>query len=360
MFSMCTGTAMSARGKRVLNLTENQDEMEAQNPVPEEYGRRRMPAWALPMLVLLILIGAGIWFMLYRGPGYFRSYRPANDLPGAPGPEELKESLNAPEQGSAIEVIATIFPISDIVKNVGGEKVSVTTLIPAGSNPHTYEISPGQAVRVSRASLFIRVGGGLDDFVDKITSSIGRGTVVLTLTDGIDLVEGDPHIWLDPVIVKERIAPAVTEALRRISPQDAAYFEKNRSLYQNEVDTLHDEIQKHMAGLTGRPLLSIHSAWRYFCLRYGLKGIYIEEFPGKEPSAQWISTVTALARKNEVRAVFVEPQFSPKMAETIARELGVKVYKADPIGGEGVPGFETYIDLMRSNVQVFREALGDN
>ncbi|HHY39044.1 MAG TPA: zinc ABC transporter substrate-binding protein [Clostridia bacterium] len=310
--------------------------------------------WGLPVL---LLTGITIWFLLHGGEGSFW-HSPANGLSRAPNPEE---KLNSSEPGGPIEVVSTIFPLSDIAKNIGGDKVSVMTLIPPGANPHTYEISPTQAILVAKASLLIRVGAGLDDFVDKIMSSISsRETIILRLTDGVDLVDGDPHIWLDPVIVKERIVPAITGALCRIAPEDAAYFRKNQFLYQERLDALHREIQRLLSNLEGRPLISVHSAWRYFCLRYGLKGIYIEEFPGKEPSPRWISTVVDLAKRSGAQAIFVEPQFSAKMAETIAQELGVEVYEADPIGKEGVPGFNTYIDLMKHNVEVFRKALGEN
>lgn len=361
MYSTYTGIAMSAREKGVLDLTENHINM-GSKPVQGANRRLRTKSlvfltWVLWVLPILFLLGIMIWFALPGGEGSFW-HSPTNELSRTPS---LEDKANSQTPAETIEVISTILPLSDIVKNIGGDKVSVKTLIPPGANPHTYEISPTQAVSVAKASLFIRVGAGLDDFVDKIMSSISsKETVVLKVTDEVDLIDGDPHVWLDPVIVKERIVPAITEALCRIAPENATYFRKNQSLYQKKLDALHEEIERLLSNLKGRPLISVHSAWRYFCLRYGLKGIYVEEFPGKEPSPRWISTVVDLAKESGARAIFVEPQFSAKMAETIAQELGVGVYKADPIGKEGVPGFNTYIDLMKSNVEVFRKVLGEN
>lgn len=290
----------------------------------------------------------------------------------------------APTGKPKIKVVATIFPLADITKTIGGERVEVTTLIPAGASPHTFELTPAQARNVAEADLVVKVGMGLDDFTDRITASVGTGLATVTITEGIELIApaihkrpgsekppghgegehnahthagGDPHVWLDPVLVREHIAPQIASALARISPADREYFAKNLADYQVELDHLHREIKNEIDLLSQRTLITFHSAWCYFARRYGLTDIVVEEFPGQEPPPRWIAEVVTLARENNAKIVVIEPQFNFRAADAIASELGGKVIVLDPLGAGDKPGYDTYVNMMRSNLTVLKDAL---
>jgi zinc transport system substrate-binding protein len=330
-------------------MSEKTTSKEANKTTPSTKTGSARPALH-PYVIILLLV-------LVMGAGWLSIYLRAPES-SSHGSESHVNDVEPEDQ--VIEIVATIFPIADITERIGRDRVNVITLIPAGSNPHIFEISPSQASDLSRARLFIKIGAGLDDFLDKLASSVNPEASVLTLTRKVSLIDNDPHIWLDPLTVRDIIVPAIADELCRISSEDTAYFRKNQALYEEDLVALDKEIQGEMHGLEGRSFISVHSAWRYFCARYGLQEIPVEEYPGKEPSIRWIMEITETAKRRGSRAVVTEPQFSTRMAEVISSELGLKVYKADPLGGEGVPGFDTYINLMKSNIKTFKKALEGN
>lgn len=301
--------------------------------------------------------------------------------------------------GDGIVVVTTIHPLADIIREVGGERVTVLCLLPAGASPHTYEPTVEQARLIAGADLFVLVGAGLDDWAAGLSRAAGAGLKVLELAGDILLLdhhgedchseehhdEGchehdaeqcagghedhggcsghdhgslDPHFWLDPLLVRDEICPRVAAALSEIDPGNAAYYAARLETYREELTRLHEEIAAGFSNLQSRSFITFHAAWRYFAHRYGLEEVaVIARFPGQEPSAAWLVELVQLMRHRDIRAVFAEPQFSPALAESIAAESGAPVFIVDPLGGENLPGRETYLDLLRYNARQFREAL---
>ena len=283
-----------------------------------------------------------------------------------------KEVSTASEE---INIITTIFPLADIINNIGGEKVEVTTFLSPGDSPHTFEPSVEQAKKTSEASLLFYIGGGLDDWA--VGLARGEGVPKVEVMEHLEkwILEyepihldnqacshshgsHDPHVWMDPVLVKEIIAPLVYNELKSLSPEDDHYFRKNLESFQEELGQLHQDIEKTVKNFSRRRFISYHSAWNYFAHRYGLEeSASIEEFPGKEPSARWLTELVDLAEEKNIKVIFAEPQLSSKAAETIAEEIGGKVKILDPLGGENLSGRDGYIKLIRYNLEIFREAL---
>jgi len=272
------------------------------------------------------------------------------------------------DQTSKIQVAATIFPLADIAKEIGGEKVAVVTLLPAGSSPHTFELTPGQIKKISAARVFIKVGAGLDLFGAKLAAAhTGPNLITVTVAENPVLQDylqqyraqtnRNPHVWLDPVLVKEYIAPQIAGALVRAAPENARYFKANLNKYGAELDLLNREIRESTAKLPHRTFISFHSAWYYFADRYGLNNIIVQEFPSQEPTPGWIAEVIDTARNSGAKAIIAEPQFSTKAAEVIAAEFGAPVLTLDPLGAENLPGYDSYLNLMRSNLKVLEQAL---
>ncbi len=293
-----------------------------------------------------------------------------------------------------INVVTTIYPVADIVKQLGGEKVAVSYLLPAGASPHTYEPTVDQARLIADAQLFIYVGASLDQWAFKLTEAAGPEFSVLELAGLLNLLDSghyylldhehdehcdhdqhhhhhdddedcehdhgpnDPHFWLDPLLIRDHLAPGLSEKLAAISPEDASYFAERLDDYQQQLTALHEEIAAAAAGFSKKDFISFHSAWRYFGQRYNLHEIaVIADFPGQEPSSGWVAELIKLIDREKVGAILTEPQFSPALAERIAEETGIKVLVIDPIGGENVPGRESYLKMMRFNLKAFQEAL---
>jgi len=273
---------------------------------------------------------------------------------------------------AGVRVVATIYPLADIVQQIGDGAVDVVTLLPPGASPHTFEPTPAQMHEVAEARLFVRVGAGLDTWTEKLLAARSPSLTVLTLTDGIALLRladahaddaaaaggGDPHIWLDPIVVRDRIVPAINDALTQAAPQQRQVFETRATALREALTQLDADIRAALGPLPHRTYIGFHSAWRYFGERYGLQEIaVVEAFPGKEPSARHIATVVEQARAAQVHAILIEPQMNPRVAEQIARDCGARTAVVDELGAPNLPGRDHYLDLMRYNSRMFAEAL---
>lgn len=277
----------------------------------------------------------------------------------APAPGTAEDTAH----GKRIGVVATIFPLADLAKKVGGDEVEVTCLLPSGASPHTFEPRPSQAQAVSKAKLFLSIGAGLDDWSAKLAEAGPPGMERLVATRGMDLLPsakhehgggqgdahkhegakdsheregaaGDPHIWLDPVLMRDVLAPAICEALAAMDPARADTYRGNLSRYRDELSALDREILDAVARFRDRRMVTFHPAWTYFAHRYGLEQVAVlVESPGKEPSARWLGKVADTMRELGVRVVFAEPQFNPALAEAVAREIGGRALVLDPLGG---------------------------
>lgn len=287
-------------------------------------------------------------------------------------------SLAGSVRADKLLIVATIYPLADLAANVGGDLVEVKTLLPPGANPHTFEPRPSQMAEISRSRLFFKVGAGLDFWAGKFASSASSkgGLRVVDASQGIDLIgeteaheegrKGDPaegrhsnpHYWLDPLSAM-RIVDTITKAMVEADPARAETYRANAERYKARLKALDEEIKAAAAGFKMREFISLHSAWPYFARRYGLKeATVIELSPGKEPSPKYLAGVVREARRIGARAILAEPYLNPKAAKVIASETGIKVLNPDPIGGPGLPGRSSYLELMRYNLSIFREALG--
>lgn len=296
----------------------------------------------------------------------------------------------------SLTVITTIYPLADITRQLGGDLVDVICLLPTGASPHTYEPTVDQARLISEAQLFVFIGAGLDDWGTDLANAAGPelhlidlSTSVTLLEEGVHLMpvpaddkvastikpvlsdlqdeesdhdyrqgEMNPHYWLDPVVVSDQICSSIFQELVYLLPDEESYFKERMDNYRNELALLDEEIKTNVASFSSRKFIAFHSAWQYFASRYNLdQAAVIAGSPGREPSAGWIADLIDLVERGQVKAVFAEPQFSQDLADRIAEEGGIEVHILDPLGGENIPGRETYLSLMRYNLAVFREAL---
>jgi zinc transport system substrate-binding protein len=269
---------------------------------------------------------------------------------------------------AAVHVVATIFPVADMVRQVGKDAVDVATLLPAGASPHTFEPTPAQMRAVAEAAVFVEVGAGLDTWAGKLRAAHAGPMIVITLAAGVPLLGategkgashgGDPHIWLDPVLVRDHLVPAIASGLSQADPSHAAAFRAAAGEFEAALTQLDAEIRTTLAPATERSYVAFHSAWRYFAKRYDLREVgVVESFPGKEPSAQEIAAIVTKARAAHVRVLLIEPQFSPRLAEQVAQEIGAQLVTVDPLGGPRLPDRQHYLDLMRYNLRAFAKAL---
>ena len=282
-----------------------------------------------------------------------------------------------------LPVIASIYPIADMVQQVGGDQVDVTFVLPAGASPHTFEPKPSLVKKFSSARIFFMVGAGLEYWAEKFITLAGPGLTTIVFSEGVSLIHtaghhhndeaehhharlgnsdhessvANPHIWIDPVIAKSMVNK-ITAALCEVDHQHVTYYKERGQRYLEKLDELDQMIQKTVSTFGIRKYVSFHASWAYFARRYGLEpsGV-IEAAPGRNPTPIQIKNIVAMIKKYHIRAVFAEPQLNPRAAEIIAREAEVNVLLLDPLGGPNLKGRDTYIDLIKYNLNVMQEAM---
>ena len=242
-----------------------------------------------------------------------------------------------------IKVAATIAPLGDFVKAVGGEKVDVTVVVPPGAEPHTFEPTPSLMMDVAKADLYIMNGAGLEFWMDKLLEANKRMAVVDS-SHGIALLqenggEIDPHIWLSLRNAAVQVNN-ICSGLIAADPANKDYYIKNRDDYLQKLQSLDEELNQTFAGKKSRIFIVHHPAWTYFARDYDLSQVPLMENE-KEPGPRYLGEVIDLARKNNITTIFVEPQFNPKAAEVIAREMNAGIAALDPLAGN-------YLENMRN------------
>lgn len=265
-----------------------------------------------------------------------------------------------------LSVFVSIAPQKTFVQQIGKELVEVHVLVPPGADPHTYEPLPQQMVALSKARLYFAVGVEFeaarlpkiaganphltivptDRAIAKLPMAVhshahrqgikalGHGKAEATGHAGSphapDHREGlDPHIWLDPTLVKVQ-AGAITAALQQADPAHRDHYAANAKGFLAAVDALDAELKAVFAGRQGQRFMVFHPSWGYLARAYGLEQVPIE-IEGKAPKPAQLQTLIEQARKQSITVIFVQPQFSAKSAELVAREIGGRVVVADPL-----------------------------
>ncbi|MFH1651607.1 MAG: zinc ABC transporter substrate-binding protein [Chloroflexota bacterium] len=254
----------------------------------------------------------------------------------------------APPQaaGGTVPVAVTLLPQAEFVRGVGGDRVSVTVMVPPGASPHTYEPEPSQIAALSRAKMYAEVGSGVEfelSWMDKLIAQ-NRGMLVVDCSRGIDLLpggeggRGDPHIWLSPKNA-EIMVRNIADGLAQVDPANRAYYEQQRDAYLQKLEALDRDLGKKLSGLTGRTFMVYHPVFGYFARDYDLEMIAIEN-EGKEPQAADLVRLVQQAKDAGIKVIFAGPQVNTQSAQVIAREIGGRVVLLDPLA-------EDYLANMR-------------
>lgn len=262
---------------------------------------------------------------------------------------------------SRLKVVVTFSTLGAIVKDVGGDRIDVTSLVPVGAAPETYEPSPADLIALSHADVIFENGSGLEAWMDKLLRSAGGDKPPIALSGSNDPAHAkNPHLWLDPVIASE-YAMTIATVLERADPSHGAAYRAQLNVTLARYRALDRWIASQVATIPAgrRVMICFHDAWFYFDKRYGIRDVgAIEPTPGQEPSAGAFAQLIADAKANHVRAIFAEPQFSPKLARQLAEGAGITTVSDlydDTLGD--TPALSTYEGMMRYDIARIVEAL---
>lgn len=239
-------------------------------------------------------------------------------------------------EDTVLHVFVSVLPQAYFVERVGGPYVTVGTLVSPGQAPETYEPTAQQLVRLERADVYFRIGMLFEErLLAKIQQALPGLNTVDTRT-GIalrrthsdhDRGSADPHIWLDPTLVKTQAA-TICEELCRIDTTHAGQYRQNLRAFVADLEDVNERIAGRLAPLKGRRLYVFHPAFGYFCDAYGLIEVAVQA-EGKEPSARHLADLIEQAQSDEMKTIFVQPEFSSKSAQTLAESIGADVIELD-------------------------------
>ena len=258
-------------------------------------------------------------------------------------------------------VVASAYPFAWLAEQVGGPDVVVTDLVKPGAEPHDVELSPREVGTVEQAAVVIYLKGfqpAVDDALGGGKQGFDLGTVVTQqpLVGGQEATSKDPHIWLDPV----RMEAAATALAGRLGAKDRMHAEAYRSraaTVVTELGALDRLFRSSLTGCVRKDVVTSHSAFGYLAGRYGLVQRGISGLtPDAEPSPRRIAEVADFARKNGVTTIFFESLIDPKVAKTVASEVGAMTAVLDPV--EGVRSGDSYFTVQGRNAAALHTALG--
>ncbi|HKY58834.1 MAG TPA: metal ABC transporter substrate-binding protein [Aeromicrobium sp.] len=246
-----------------------------------------------------------------------------------------------------LDAMGTIYPLAWVTQAVAGTKADAEPLTPPGVEPHDFELTPKQVVRLKSADLVVYVHG-LQPAVD---SNIPKDRAINAARPG----ERDPHVWLDPRRMQS-IASRVGAELAEIDPEHATTYRANERRVVTQLEQLDTEFADGLATCESRTIVTSHAAFGHLAKRYGLTQIPIAGLdPANEPTARQLASITDLVRREGVTTVFTEELVSPAIAKTVARATGASVATLDPIEGRA-DSSANYLSLMRKNLQAIQKA----
>ncbi|MCK1408710.1 metal ABC transporter substrate-binding protein [Bradyrhizobium sp. 76] len=274
----------------------------------------------------------------------------------------IASPLHAAEQ---LKVVASFSILADFVRNVGGDRINLTTLVGADSDVHVYTPAPSDAKRIADAKLVVVNGLGLEGWLPRLVQSSGSKAQVVTASAGIAPLKlgsaADPHGWQSVPNAKIYVTD-IADALATADPDDAEFFRAQAKAYLEKLETLDREVREAVAKIPQerRKVISTHDAFGYFAAEYGVRfiaplGVSTET----EPSARDIATIIGQIKAQKIPAVFLENISDDRLIRRIAAETGSKVggtLISDGLTGEKGPA-PTYIDMVRHNIKALTSAL---
>ncbi len=274
-----------------------------------------------------------------------------------------------------LRVVTSNTVLGDLVRQVGGDRVDVRALAPAGTDPHTFQPTPQSMKALAWAHVAFFNGSGLEEWWDKLVRSAGRkDLVVVELSRGLATIAApgeapaghshataqDPHVWLDPQLTKTYVE-RIRDALARVDGANAPRYADGAAAYRRSLDELDTWIRAQVETIPPprRKIVTFHNAFQYFAARYGLTVTgFIAASPGKEPSAKAMAELARRIKDERVPAVFAEADFNPKLLTALAKDAGVTIVTTLYDGSLSTgPPADSYINMMRHNVSEMVRAL---
>jgi len=263
---------------------------------------------------------------------------------------------------SKLQIVASLYPLYFFAQQIGGDTAEVSIITPAGAEPHDYEPTAGDVARIEKSKLLILNGGGLEAWGSAIEQTINQ-TQTRVVHAGEGLITQhvkeeaknsiDPHVWLSPPLA-QKMVDTIARGFIGVDPLHAAGYEVRAMALKMKLEELDGEYRRGLSRCAHKDILTSHAAFGYLASAYHFNQISIAGVsPDDEPGAAQLGDLVRFAQKNGVRYIFFESLVSPKLSETLAREIGAQTLVLDPLEGlsseEEATG-KDYFTKMRSNL----------
>jgi zinc transport system substrate-binding protein len=261
-----------------------------------------------------------------------------------------------------VRITASFYPMYiatiNVTKGIPGVEVRNLTK-PMTGCLHDYSCTTDDMKQLAKTDIFVVNGAGMESFLDKVIKQLPNIRIV-NASDGIELIKdaegGNPHVWVSVSLHIKQVRNIASQ-LAKADPQHAKEYGSNAAAYVAKLEKLRKEMHEGLKGLKTRDIITFHEAFPYFAKEFGLRiAAVIEREPGSEPNAKELAQTITIVKKAKVKALFAEPQYPAKAAQTIARETGAKLYVLDP-AVTGPMKDDAYIQIMAKNLGELRKAL---
>jgi zinc transport system substrate-binding protein len=275
------------------------------------------------------------------------------------------ERTSNSDNAKKFRIVTSFYPVYISAINVAKDIPDVEVVNMAETQTgclHDYNLSPADIKTLESADVFVINGADMEAFMDKVTGQMPKLKIV-EASKGIELIDGEggeknPHVWVSITNAIKQVKN-IGEQLEAINPENADKYRKNTEEYVEKLEAQRDKMHKELDQIKSRDIITFHEAFPYFAKEFNLNIVaVIEREPGSEPSAGDYADIIGKVKSTGVKALFAEPQYSSKAAESIASQTGAKVYTLDPVvTGPDKPDTDAYIKAMDENLKSIKEAL---
>lgn len=281
------------------------------------------------------------------------------------------QSSPIPTENGKLSIVTTIFPIYDWTRQIAGADANVSLLLSGGAGAHDASLTPQAIKQLSTADVLIMNGAGLETFLDiEELQKDNPSLIVIKMQDAVPellridtsgqnniLSDVNPHIWLSPKLAVLQ-ARLIMQTLISLDPgQHANNYSANGTAYIQQLQQLDADYAQTTTNFSQKKFIAFHSAMPYVARDYNLEQVaVIENFPGESPSPEDIISLHNLITSQNVKTIFTEPQFSPRIAETIATDTGAQLAIFDTLEVEDIEK-DTYISKMQENLNNMERAM---
>lgn len=270
-----------------------------------------------------------------------------------------------------LHIVTTFYPMYEFTKNVVKDKADIELLIPSNIEPHDWEPSPKNIGSIQKADLFIYNSPYFETWVPSAIKSVNTeklslveasSEIDLTSNSGQGNKQTDPHVWLSPVLAQQEVK-TITKAIIKADPINKSFYQKNSNEYIGKLKKLDQEYRTTLKNTKRKELITQHAAFGYLTKEYGINQVPISGLsPSQEPNPAKLSELKQFAKKHHVKVIYFEELASPKVAETLANEIGAKtevLYTLEGLSKEEQDQGLDYISVMQKNLESIKKSLID-